>query len=94
MGAIFAVVAKVTAIPAVAQLVQRLTAKLLGNQGVEAKVTATVAPAVILEIVKLLLLAVAPELGALVVAQEANLLAASVAVGAFIAYFTKNEKPV
>ena len=91
MGAVLAIVTQVTGIPVVAQLLQRVTGKLLGNQGVEAKVSAAVAPAMILEVVKLVLLSVAPELGTVIVAQEANLLAGAVAVGAFIAYFTKNE---
>ncbi len=90
MGAVLAVVTQLTAIPAVSQLLQKLTSKFLGNQGVEAKVTAAVVPSVIFEIVKFLLLALAPELGAVLVAQEANLLAGAVAVGAFVAYFTKN----
>jgi hypothetical protein len=91
MGAIIPIIVKVTAIPAVSQLINKLTGKLLGNKGVDQKVSAAVAPAAIVEIVKYVLLATNPELGALVAAQEANLLAGAVAVGAFIAYWTDNS---
>ncbi len=90
MGAVFGVIAQVTAIPAVSRVLQKLTGKLLGNRGVEAKVSAAVAPAAILAFVILVLKAFQPELGAVAEAQEANLLGAVVAAGAFIAYFTKN----
>lgn len=90
MGAFLTVVAKITAVPVVAQLLQRLTGKLLGNRGVEAKVSAAVAPAAIIAFIIMVLQAVNPELGEVAKGQEANLLGAVVAVGAFLAYFTKN----
>ena len=91
MGAVLSVVTQLTTIPAVAQLLQKLTGKLLGNQGVEAKVTAAVSPVVIVQVIKFVLSALGyAELAQLVEAQEANLFGAYVAVGAFVAYFTKN----
>ena len=89
MGAILPIIVKITAIPAVSQLIQKVTGKLLGNQGVEAKVSAAFAPVALVQILKLALRAVGHEELALVVeTQEANMLGAYVAVGAFVAYFT------
>ena len=92
MGAIIPILVKVTAIPAVAQLIQQVTGKLLGNQGVEAKVSAVLAPSAIVQFVKFALQASGQvELALLVEAQEENIMGAAVAVGAFIAYFTENK---
>lgn len=92
MGAIIPIVVKVTGIPVVSQLLQKLTGKLLGNKGVEAKVSAVVAPAALVQFVLFALRAAGQnELADVVQAQEANLMAAAVAVGAFVAYFTENK---
>jgi hypothetical protein len=87
MGTIVAILQ----VPAVAGLVQSLTGKLFGNRGVDTKVTAAVAPGVVLTILLLVVKQFDPGLGAILEGNEEVLIGAIALVSAVIAYYTPAE---
>jgi hypothetical protein len=93
LGKFFEVLVKVTTIPAVAGLIEKITGKLLPgeNSGVRPKVTAALAPAAFIELALFIVQYIDPGLYAILDASRAALLEIAAVVGLIVAYYTPDD---